>query len=88
MALVLLGTEACHLCELAQDILLQSAAYITDDVFVEDIAESEEMTERYGMRIPVVLHEGSAAELDWPFTQEDLLVFLQKIRPISSPDTE
>ena len=88
MALVLLGTEACHLCELAQDILLQSAAQISDDVFVEDIAESEEMTERYGLRIPVLLHEGSGAELDWPFTQDDLLIFLQKIRSISSSETE
>ena len=67
MALVLMGTEACHLCDEAQALLLQFQGALIEDVFIEDIAESEAQVERYGVRIPVLVHEKSGSELDWPF---------------------
>ncbi len=84
MALVLLGTEACHLCESAQQIIINLAGQIHTDVFVEDIAESESAVEQYGLRIPVLKDEASGAELDWPFSEQDVLNFLHQL-PVNTP---
>lgn len=88
MALVLLGTEACHLCDQAQEILLQLAGNIACDLFVEDISESAELVDRYGLRIPVLLHEESGAELGWPFGHEEVLSFLRQIPTTPPTQTE
>ncbi|WP_430461983.1 glutaredoxin family protein [Thalassolituus sp. LLYu03] len=88
MALVLFGTEACHLCELAQTVLMECAASIPCDVFLEDISESEALVDRYGSRIPVLLHEESQRELQWPFTHDDLLEFIRPIVAVSPTDSE
>ena len=64
----LLGTEGCHLCELAQAVLVESAHYLPGlVVYLEDIGDSERDIERYGLRIPVLRHDQSGLELDWPF---------------------
>jgi len=76
MAYVLFGTEACHLCELAQQVILDVAQHIAMDVYVEDIGESESLVKQYGTRIPVLLDESSGRELSWPFDQNGLLVWL------------
>ncbi len=76
MALVLMGTEACHLCDQAQALLLQFQGALAVDVLLEDIAESEEQVQRYGVRIPVLLHEETGAELDWPFDSIQLRQWL------------
>ena len=44
---------------------------------VKDIAQSEALVERYGTRIPVLRRNDTGAELDWPFTRDQLLTFLQ-----------
>nr|MBP7824870.1 glutaredoxin family protein [Pseudomonas sp.] len=48
----LLGTLGCHLCEQAEQLLMP---WLARDVVVEllDIAESEALVARYGLRIPV-----------------------------------
>ena len=46
-------------------------------VDVVDIAQSEALVERYGTRIPVLRRNDTGAELDWPFTRDQLLTFLQ-----------
>lgn len=76
MALVLYTTQACHLCEQAQALLMPFQNMLKVDVFLEDIAESEAQVERYGLRIPVLQHEESGAELDWPFDFEQLQQWL------------
>jgi hypothetical protein len=73
--LILYGTSACHLCEVAEALVLQrhkagTLAYVTCD-----ISESDELFARYGVRIPV-LQRADGAELDWPFSAVDLDVFL------------
>ena len=46
-------------------------------VDVVDIAQSEELVERFGTRIPVLRRSDTGQELDWPFTRDQLLTFLQ-----------
>lgn len=77
MALVLLSTEACHLCEIAQQVLMQVHRQIPLEVYLQDIAESEDMVHRYGEKIPVLLDEASGRELCWPFDAEQLITWLQ-----------
>lgn len=76
MALVLFGTEGCHLCELAQAVIMNVAGKITVDVYLEDIVDTEGLVERYGLRIPVLLNDNNGAELDWPFDEAQLLQWL------------
>jgi len=71
----LYGTSACHLCEVAEQLLqLLCEARPGLEVIQVDIAESDELVERYGERIPV-LGGPQGRELDWPFTPEQLWAF-------------
>lgn len=73
----LFGTSACHLCELACEMLLQQQAIVGGFTFEEvDIAASDELIERYGVRIPVLQHPDQQ-ELGWPFTEHQLQDFLR-----------
>lgn len=76
--LFLLGTQGCHLCELA-DELVESNLIGACDVAVEriDIAEQGEWQERYAVRIPVLLHPASGIELGWPFDNSDVAKFIE-----------
>lgn len=68
--LTLYGTEGCHLCHLAQD-LLRTTNHAWQDV---DIIDDDTLLARYETRIPV-LRQGEC-ELDWPFTLAELQAFL------------
>ncbi|WP_420590384.1 glutaredoxin family protein [Bacterioplanoides sp.] len=83
MAYVLYGTEACHLCELAQQVIVEVAAHIPIEVYVEDIAESEQLVASLGTRIPVLKDEQSGRELDWPFNHDELFVWLNHKETLS-----
>ncbi len=75
-SVILYGTVGCHLCEDAL-ALLQA---LPDDgrwqLREVDISDSDELLERYGIRIPVVYIEESRQELGWPFDGEQLRLFL------------
>lgn len=74
---VLFATSACHLCELAEEQLLAATAAGFDCGYRKvDISESDELFERYGLLIPVLLDERSQRELTWPFGREQLAEFL------------
>jgi len=62
----LYGTLGCHLCEVAEDVLMP---FVEHGLLVElvDIAENEELFETYGLRIPVLRRVDTGEELDWPF---------------------
>lgn len=70
----LYGTSACHLCELAEDMLRPLCAAAELEYTKVDISESDELFRRYGVRIPV-LADSRGRELDWPFSPEQLRVF-------------
>lgn len=70
--LILYTTLGCHLCEHAKDRLwpvLSSGEWRLEEV---DIADSDDLVERYGVRIPVVVRADSRSELGWPFDEQQL----------------
>lgn len=73
--LILFSTDACHLCELAESLLVPWVERGLR-VAVDDIADSDELFARYGERIPVVRRTDTDAELGWPFDAEELAAFL------------
>lgn len=73
---ILYGTSACHLCELALDMLQsQGAECGAIDLITVDISESDALFERYGVLIPVLRHP-DGRELHWPFSPDELKPFL------------
>ncbi|MGM0952230.1 MAG: glutaredoxin family protein [Pseudomonadota bacterium] len=77
MELVFYTTDQCHLCELAEALLVHTPMPEPVPVEAVDIAQSEALVERYGTRIPVLRRNDTGAELDWPFTSDQLQTFLQ-----------
>ncbi len=69
----------CHLCEDGQWMLEVALRSRTLAVTFIDITSAADLTDRYGHRIPVLCHPDLStepAELDWPFTPEDILAWL------------
>ena len=72
----LFGTLGCHLCELAEEVLMP---LVEHGLMVEliDIADSDALFEAYGLRIPVLRRVDTGAELGWPFDADQVVNFLQ-----------
>ncbi|MBC8783931.1 glutaredoxin family protein [Pseudomonas fluorescens] len=72
----LLGTVGCHLCEIAEAEIMP---LVEGGLLVElvDIIEPVDLTEVYGLRIPVLRRVDTGAELDWPFDPEQIVAFLR-----------
>lgn len=62
--LALYTTGGCHLCEQAAALL---RAVMDAPFRLVEIADDDDLLERYGVRIPVVRRLDTGAELDWPF---------------------
>lgn len=81
MPLELFGTSGCHLCEMAevtvQQAFQQRGAAL--EVILVEIADDGKLMETYGLRIPVL--KNGNAEIDWPFTADDLLAFFKAHSP-------
>lgn len=78
----LLGTEGCHLCDLASSVLarfndVMEAHQFRLHIDVFDISTSEAMVEKYGAVIPVVIDTCSGQELAWPFDEQKVYEFLR-----------
>jgi hypothetical protein len=73
-ALILYGTEGCHLCDEASTLLRQlGLSWQTID-----IAEDDVLIERYGTRIPVLSRVDNDDELDWPFPKEEIMQLISR----------
>ena len=72
----LFGTLGCHLCEVAEAILMP---FVEHGLLVEliDIAEDEHKVTHYGLLIPVLRRCDTGAELNWPFDAEQVVAFLR-----------
>ncbi len=77
--LTLYSTLGCHLCEHALDIIQplinsrEGSEYVLEEV---DIADSDQLVELYGIRIPVVKRLDTQAEIGWPFDRQQFVEFL------------
>lgn len=73
MEIRLYGTAFCHLCDEAKAIL-RKAGVEADYI---DIAEDDELLEKYGVRIPVLERQDTRMELGWPFDANAVIRFLE-----------
>lgn len=77
--LYLYTTSGCHLCDKALDIIwpvIDAAGWRLQTC---DIADSDSLIERYGVRIPVVgAAFASGTELGWPFDGAALQAYLER----------
>ncbi len=69
--LTLYGTAACHLCELAAQLLAAVGAEFRE----VDISGDDALFERYGLTIPVV-RRADGRELNWPFDEAAVRAFI------------
>ncbi|MBY8950189.1 MULTISPECIES: glutaredoxin family protein [unclassified Pseudomonas] len=71
----LFGTLGCHLCEIAEAEIMP---LVERGLLVElvDITDPEDLTDDYGLRIPVLRRVDTGAELDWPFDTDQVVAFL------------
>ncbi|PDH37532.1 MAG: hypothetical protein CNE99_08015 [OM182 bacterium MED-G24] len=74
MQVTLFGTYGCHLCEQALALIREVQSELNLTIEEVDIANDDELVDRYGILIPVLRHDGR--ELNWPFDQADLKRFL------------
>ncbi|MDN3639555.1 glutaredoxin family protein [Simiduia curdlanivorans] len=76
--LILFATSGCHLCSVAENIVAKALDRCPKPIqFIEkDIADSDELIESYGTRIPVLRVQDCEAELSWPFTEAQVIRFL------------
>ena len=72
----LFGTLGCHLCEIAEAEVMP---LVEHGLLVElvDITDPQDLTDLYGLRIPVLRRVDTGAELDWPFDAEQVVAFLR-----------
>lgn len=72
-SLVLYSTSGCHLCEEAQRLIFSTLGRTVIEV---DIADDEELLERYSVRIPVLQRIDTQAEIGWPFGATEVLTLI------------
>lgn len=75
--LLLYGTVGCTLCETAREIALAEAGRAGFEIEDVDIADDDDLLDRYGTRIPVVRRTDRSVELVWPFDHHALRMLLQ-----------
>ena len=73
---VLFGTEACHLCEEAEQLIHNASLSFEK----HDIIDDAQLQRRYAVRIPVLSHTDSGRELGWPFSAEQLREFVSQTK--------
>jgi len=73
---ILYSTDHCHLCELAEALLVSQLNAQLHTVDVVDIATDDLLLARYGIRIPVLINTDSKREIQWPFDDVSLKQFV------------
>lgn len=79
MVVKLFSTSGCHLCDEAKALLAQVRDQHSLQLQEIEIADSDELIERYGIRIPVLRDTVSGEELNWPFDLAQLKNWLHRI---------
>lgn len=76
LKLVLYSTDCCHLCDIAKELLINTAQHLPVEIAEQDIAFSEELLGTYGLKIPVLENEITKEQLCWPFDEQKLVSWL------------
>lgn len=74
-----MGTVGCHLCEVAESLISAHIDMTQYAVYQVDIADEDELMERYALTIPVLVDVLTGNELTWPFDNESLNGFLIRL---------
>jgi hypothetical protein len=69
-------TSACHLCELAEQLLISTQPKET--ICMIEISDDDSLMMKYGEKIPVLHRSDTSAELYWPFTATQIAAFLDQ----------
>lgn len=72
--LTLYSTTACHLCEEAELLLNQAKL----EWHTIEIADNDELLDRYSLKIPVLYDSATRKELCWPFSLSDISAFISQ----------
>ena len=72
----LFSSPGCHLCELGEEILLGVQTTYKFQIEIVDISTSEQLVEKYGIMIPVLLNTENGNHLYWPFNVEEIISLL------------
>lgn len=78
--LILYSTLGCHLCELAKEQIEPLLDSLSLTIVEIDIANDDDLLERYGVRIPVIKTRDSINDLGWPFDTHQVHAFLSNIQ--------
>ena len=68
---LLYGTKGCHLCDNAEQLLIQAQCVLPITWQYVDIALNENLVTQYGSKIPVLL-TSTGQQLCWPFSVLDI----------------
>lgn len=77
LQLQLYSTSHCHLCEQAEDLLRLLAAKAHFSWQTLEITDDADLLSQYEISIPVLKRLDTHAELSWPFSEQDVLNFLE-----------
>jgi hypothetical protein len=76
MKLILYGTSACHLCEVAEQYIQHVLALNPQTNHIEiqkvDIALNDDLVSNYGLIIPVLKRPDNQSQLQWPFSEVEI----------------
>ena len=70
--IILYTTAGCHLCELAEALLLQAKQQYSLTIIATEIGDEDELVARYGTTIPVIEFE-DGSQINWPFELDDII---------------
>ena len=69
-------TEGCHLCEQAGLIINALHEGYSFEMEIVDIATDEDLVQKYGLSIPVLLNIENNEVLCWPFDRDGVVNLL------------
>ena len=70
--IILYTTAGCHLCELAETLLLQAKQQYSLTIVATEIGDNNELVARYGTTIPVIEFD-NGSQINWPFELDDII---------------
>lgn len=77
MQLNLYSTSNCHLCELAESLLITLTNNFDLQWTVIEIADDADLLKLYEVKIPVLRRLDNNHEINWPFTLNEITKFIQ-----------